>query len=60
MRKFINVKVYKTNVGRQCMHCGRPARVIALDAVDKKFRHRVRYCMEHAVEFGAVEQDEGR
>lgn len=57
-RKYVNVKVYKANTGRQCMHCGRPAKVIALDAVDKVFRHRVRYCIEHAVEFGAVEEGE--
>lgn len=60
MRKYINVKVYKTSIGKQCMHCGRPARVVALDAADKKFRLRVRYCMEHAVELGAVKQSEGR
>lgn len=56
--RFIGVKRYQRKTGHQCMHCGRPARVLGT-AVHryrdgKKFRVKVRYCDEHAAARGAV------
>lgn len=57
--RFVNVKTFtKRKTGRKCMHCGRPARVLA-DRIDryrdgKRFRLQVRYCDEHAQLRGAV------
>lgn len=56
-RKYINVKVYVKSIGKQCLHCGRPAMVRAIDK-GTGFRVPVRYCIEHAIEFGAITREE--
>jgi hypothetical protein len=55
-RKYVSVKTPKRPVGKRCMHCNRPAKVVGVDATDDRFRHRVFYCLEHAQQFGAVRE----
>jgi hypothetical protein len=49
---FVSVKRPKSGVGRQCMHCGRPATVkatrVARYGKNSVRRLPVRYCDEHA------------
>ena len=56
--RYLEIKVHKRNVGRRCMHCGRPAKVTGWRRTGPNMKdstcHPVRYCIEHAVQFGAV------
>ena len=50
---FIETKVYKRPLKKNCLHCGRSAVVKAIRK-NNGFRLQVRYCMEHAEIRGAV------
>lgn len=57
-RRTVHVKTHKRSVGRQCMHCGRPATVTGVAIVGKgRWRFNVRYCGVHAQEMGAVKKE---
>jgi len=51
---FSQVEIHTAPIGRQCLHCGRPATVTALRVGD---RHRlpVEFCVEHAAIAGAID-----
>ena len=45
-RRFIQVKRYRRKIGKQCMHCGRPATTTAIR--NGAMRLNVWYCDQHA------------
>lgn len=49
--KYINVKQYKRSIGRNCMRCGKAAKVVATRKMDGSgYTMEVRYCIDHAIE----------
>lgn len=55
--RFVYVKTYERPIGRQCMHCGRPAHVTATRKPTQGPVLEVRYCHEHAVLRGAIKEE---
>ena len=53
--KFTHIKHHSRSIGRDCMHCGRPATVTAVRKQDNKLKLPVRYCDEHAEIRGVFE-----
>lgn len=46
----VDVNRRKRSIGRQCMHCGRPATVTATRVIGNGMRLDVRWCAQHADE----------
>lgn len=62
MTAYTHVKEYQRTIGKRCMHCGRSATVRAYLRTRKPhgsgyFKLPVRFCREHAVQVGAIEEE---
>jgi hypothetical protein len=57
MTKYVNVKQYKRPIGRNCMRCGKAAKVIATKKMEGSgYTMDVHYCLDHAIEGGVIKE----